>query len=469
MNQIFSQSEYQFKYNADNKDVFIVNSRFISELGWYLITETSESELYKDIDKSVIMSLAISGVFLLFGMLLLFLMIGVIVEKLTVVVAAVDDISMGEGDLTKQISVRSKDEAGALAHSINEFISHMRLMIVSLKKTSHISRDIGMNLATNAEEISSTVTEVSATMNSINTKTVQLTTKIQDSDILITSIQEILENLENLIDQEGLNINTSSSAVEQMVASIRSISKISNEKKSSIDGLIGIAQDGDRDMDSTVKAIKDISESVDTMQDMISVINDVSDKINLLSMNAAIEAAHAGDAGKGFAVVADEIRKLADTTSQNTKIISSSLSDVINNINNASNLSNNTGVSIKKIMNEIVDVSGSISEIIISIDEMSGGTNQITTSLSELVDLSSDVKKSSDKMAISTNQIKESFGQVTELALQSQNGITEINTGMKEISSALINLSDLGTENAENLELVNTIVGKFKTENEETR
>ncbi|MDC7222819.1 MAG: methyl-accepting chemotaxis protein [Spirochaetales bacterium] len=467
IDSLLGGEEYQFKYRRENRKVFIVNSRYIPELDWYLLTETSESELFHAMNQSLVISLIFSALFLVSGLILLFLLTGIIIKELNVVVHAVDELSRGKGDLTQQISVRARDEAGSLARSLNEFIGHMREMVIDLKETSRSSHDLGMNLASHTEEISATVTEISATMNSINNKTGDLTTEIQGSDQSLSKIQLLLEELEGLIDRETDSIATSSTAVEEMVATIRSLSQISGEKKTSLDDLIQIARQGDRDMDSTVEAIKGISQSVDAMQDMISVINDVSDQINLLSMNAAIEAAHAGDAGKGFAVVAEEIRKLADTTSENTKVISKSLSDVIDTIQNAHKLSGNTGLSIKRIMKEIVEVSGSIGEIISSISEMSGGTDQITGSLSDLVSLSSDVKSSSREMVLSTKRIKSSFEQVIDLALQGKSGMGEINTGMEEISTALVNLSDLGSLNARNISRVNDIVGGFKTEEDE--
>ncbi|MDC7239409.1 MAG: methyl-accepting chemotaxis protein [Spirochaetales bacterium] len=464
LDQITSSGEYQFQYTDAEGESRYVITRYIPELRWYILLEVSESELFQDINNAVLISIGVSVLFLLVGIALIYMISGFIIGELKNVVLAVDDLSTGDGDLTREVPVKSNDEAGVLARSLNSFINNMKNMIVILKDTSLVSAGIGQDLAANAEEISSTVVEVTATMNSINTQTDKLHSEIQNSESSLETIRQTLEKLKHVINRESEEISTSSSAVDQMVASIHSISKISNDKKDSVEGLIRIAREGDSDMEGTVRSINRVSQSADTMRSMIEVINDVSDQINLLSMNAAIEAAHAGDAGKGFAVVADEIRKLAETTSENTREMSSSLSDVIEHINAASIMSGNTGISFKHIVQEIINVSESISEVILSLEEISGGTSQITNSLSGLVDLSSEVKGSSGDMINAVRGIGDSFTEVSTIAARNKEGIEEINSGMNEISSALIGLSDLGAQNSENLEKVNKIVNHFKTE-----
>ncbi len=461
--KITSTDSYSFHYKREDGEKIFVNTRFIPQLGWYLITEASERELFADLNRSLYSSILISFIFLLLVMSLLFVLTGFIAKNLKRLTAAVDDISEGEGDLTKSIGIKSRDEAGLLSQSINRFITTLRTMIDNVKDVSEQSREMGYVLASNAEEISSTVVEVTATMNSISDKTDILSREILSSDQSIGSIRNLISELNSKVDKEGEYISESSAAIEEMVASIHSVSKISEDKKQSIEDLTRIALSGEEDMDSTVQAIDDISRSADTMIDMIGVINSVSDQINLLSMNAAIEAAHAGDAGKGFAVVADEIRKLAETTSENTSAMSKSLNAIIGRITEAAKMSGNTGKTFKTIVSEIVEVSGSLSEVIASLKEISEGTSQITSSLSSLVDSSTGVRTSANLMNDTSLQVKESFQNVSSLATQNKDGISEINHGMKDISSALTELSTLGGQNSENLSQLNSVVERFIT------
>ncbi|QEN05666.1 hypothetical protein EW093_13410 [Thiospirochaeta perfilievii] len=238
---------------------------------------------------------------------------------------------------------------------------------------------------------------------------------------------------------------------------------MSESKKEAIEELTKISISGEEDMEATVDSIQSISSSINSLFDMIGVINSVSEQINILSMNAAIEAAHAGDAGKGFAVVADEIRKLAEATSNNTKVMSDSINKIISEVRGAEDLSTKTGVTIKTIMGEIKDVSGSLTEIVLSLTEISQGTNQITTSLSGLVDISNQVKYSSENIDDSSVQIEEAFSKVTDLSLQNRNGIEEISHGLDDISTALNELSELGGVNSDNMIKMEKEVNRFKT------
>jgi len=464
---ILSGEAHAFEIRNEEGDLRYVNTRFIPELGWYLIIEASEGELYEDINRAILPSSLVSLALLLAGIALLFVVTGLIARNLKHVTDAVDDISEGEGDLTKLIHISSKDEAGVLSNAINRFVGTLRDMIDNVKAVSTDSREVGFSLASNAEEISSTVVEITATMNSINTKTDTLAGEIERSAASIDSIRNMIVGLNGSIEMEGNYITESSAAIEQMVASIHSVTRISEEKKGAILELSRIARSGEEDMDSTVRAIEEISRSIGTMVEMIDVINNVSDQINLLSMNAAIEAAHAGDAGKGFAVVADEIRKLAETTSENTGNMSRSMTVIIERITDAANLSGSTGDSIKTIMREIIDVSGSLSEVIASLKEISTGTDQITSSLAGLIGISGDVKDSSGEMDRASSQIEESFRQVTSLSAQNKNGIEEISSGMQDISTALAELSALGGRNSDNMTRLNEVVNRFRTERDE--
>ena len=135
-----------------------------------------------------------------------------------------------------------------------------------------------------------------------------------------------------------------------------------------------------------------IANSVTTVTDLITVIDDVAEKTNMLAMNAAIEAAHAGEQGKGFSVVADEIRALAETTAQNAKEVGENLTSMVSEIESSRKLTVKTGPIDHGADRRIKEVSDSLSEITGGLSEMSSGTTEITSALAQLITITQEVK-----------------------------------------------------------------------------
>jgi ABC-type sugar transport system substrate-binding protein len=218
---------------------------------------------------------------------------------------------------------------------------------------------------------------------------------------------------------------------------------------------------GEKNMALTVQSIQDISVTVDMIKDLIQVINGIASQTNLLAMNAAIEAAHAGEFGKGFGVVADEIRKLAETTAQNTKNIGQNLSAIIKSIQQAVELTQKTDTSIKTMTGGIQEVSQSMREIIDSMKEMSAGTVEMTQSLSQLVMITNDVKHSTQQIEKEAEKIDTSMDSVMVLSSSTNQVTKEITDSMENINIGINNSNTLGAQNFEFIEIMKRSIERF--------
>ena len=372
-------------------------------------------------------------------------------------------ISSGEGDLTKRIKLASRNELGMLGTNVNSFIAKIHDIVFRIKEVSFESRKIGGKLASRSEDIGTVVEQMAATMTNMEKNGAVLDDEVQSVRRDVREIEDLLKNIVTRIEEQSAAVNESSAAVEEMIASVTNISNISESKQDIIRQLENTARKSEEDMEETLEVITGIAANADLISELIQVINNVADQTNLLAMNAAIEAAHAGDAGKGFAVVADEIRKLAETTSNNATDISSNLAQIINNIRNSAELTRGMGKSINNITGSISDVASSMNEMTGGLHELAAGTSQVTDALNSMVNITSDVRNSSINIKEKSANIDNSITNLSSLSGQNSHALEETSKGINEITGAVTAVSKLGTRNTDILQVMDAEIGLFKT------
>jgi len=243
-----------------------------------------------------------------------------------------------------------------------------------------------------------------------------LTEHINNATSLIDGIVQIVHDLYENIDNQAKSVEESSKKTEVMVNSLMTTSELSQKKRKDIKGLLDNTTQSQESMRETIESIQGISQSVDGIASAIKIISAIAANTNLLSMNAAIEAAHAGEAGKGFAVVANEIRRLSESTRENSRNISQTLKNIIDGIAETSKQSDDTGVRINGMSTEISSFADTMSTLINTFNELSAESGDITNALCDLRDISNSVKTDYDKMLKMTNQLRDSMHELASIA-----------------------------------------------------
>ena len=217
---------------------------------------------------------------------------------------------------------------------------------------------------------------------------------ISQASILIDGINKLVHDLNVTIGSQAEAVDHSAAETEEIITSIKDTSRVSLKQKESMHELIEVANQSKESMEKTIKSINEISESVEDISSAIQIIASIAANTNLLSMNAAIEASHAGEAGKGFAVVAEEIRRLSETTRENSVNISRTLKHIIKAISITTKQSGETDSRIHKMSKEINGFAVTMSSFISTFDELSARSVNVTDSLVGLKEQSSAVKTS---------------------------------------------------------------------------
>ncbi len=309
-----------------------------------------------------------------------------VLDKINMLVAAFREVTSGDGDLTKKITVRSNDELGSMAEDFNKFTL----------------------------QVADTIRQVKSAMNdNVNTN---------------NSMAATMEELSSTFQNQAIQVSTVASAMEQMSSSAVEISSAVNSNKEHMDNASKQSREGARQLKIALDSIGNIKTKTEKLSttignlnessvhigEILDVINDIADQTNLLALNAAIEAARAGEAGRGFAVVADEVRKLAERTQRATSEIEDIIGVLQKESGAASAEMKEAGVSVSQGVESLNKTHTVITDMLHTFDSATSSMEQMGMAVTQQTDAISGVNDNARNMATG---IEESTAVVADVAM----------------------------------------------------
>ena len=368
-----------------------------------------------------------------------------------------------EKDYTKvDLKVRSRDEFGLLAKDLNDFHDVTRDVLLQIDDTVLDSLRNADSLSVNMNQTSGIVDEIVENVNSIKDKIAGQSKVVDESYLTINEMIKKIEGLNNSVEIQVAGISNSSSAVEEMVQNIRSVTEILERNSDTVASLGKESETGRQKIYESVKLAETIIEHSAGLLEATSIIQNIASQTNLLAMNAAIEAAHAGESGKGFAVVADEIRKLAEQSNTQGKVISVQLKELQSVINSV--VENTKDVQTQ--FDVIFDLTNSVrqQESIIknAMEEQTEGSNQVLQSISDIHSSTEVVKNNAAVLFEGGKEIVNEMGILANESSEINCAINVIVSGTEQISDAVKKVTVDSEQNKASLNEVRRKVSEFK-------
>lgn len=473
---------------TDNGSEKIVSFRQIPDSEFVIASAVEAQEVYAPIksllSKSIIIGIT-ALVLALASALVLARNLTTPVKKLATAVQ-----KAAKGDFTYQLNINRNDELGELTYDFQTMQSEIKNMIEHITSASQYVADTSQGLSSNTQEATKSTDQVATAIEQIAAGSEEQSQNATDTLKITEQVIQAIDQIATGAQDQSKNVVTTSTMVADMASKIQTMAEGMLTVKDFSEQNGQAATEGGKIVQMTVNGmvsvknattdtatkINELGEQSQKIGDIIQVIDEIAEQTNLLALNAAIEAARAGEQGKGFAVVADEVRKLAERSSKATKEIADLITDMqrgtklavesmqvgSKEVENGVNLAQKAGESLYRIVDGVKKAGIKVHEIMELIDDVLHSSQEVTEAVNNVASITEENSAATQEMAASSEQVNISMQNVAGISEENAASSEEVSESAKNLKISIQGISTSSTQLASMAQELQHMVGEFK-------